>query len=93
MAVLRLAHFLALIIYFAEDVISQTSKSVPDSPCRRFGHQAIAIKDTLYVDGGWTYADQLSITPDKTISMRWDICYAIANELKTAMSFSTILVR
>lgn len=68
MAVLGLASLLTLTFLFAVKVTTQASAAVPDSPCRRFGHQVAILNDTLYVDGGRVYEDQLSDTPDATIS-------------------------
>ena len=68
MAVSGVASLLTLTFFFTVEMTTQASAAVTDSPCRRFGHQVAILNDTLYVDGGRVYEDQLSDTPDATIS-------------------------
>lgn len=52
--------------------IASTLAQAPQDPlkdfCRRYGHQTTVIDRTLYIDGGWVYANPLEQNPVPTIS-------------------------
>lgn len=52
--------------------VAWSSAQAPQNPitdfCRRYGQQTAVIDRSLYIDGGWVYANPLSQNPIPTIS-------------------------
>lgn len=53
-------------------LVATASAQAPQDPlkdlCRRYGHQTTVIDRSLYIDGGWVYADPLEQNPIPTMS-------------------------
>lgn len=53
---------------FIAVTLAQAPKDPLKDLCRRYGHQTTVIDRTLYIDGGWIYADPLEQNPIPTMS-------------------------
>lgn len=61
--------YLQLLWFFVAFTCAQAPQDPLKNFCRRYGHQTAVIDESLYIDGGWVYANPLEQNPVPTMSM------------------------
>ena len=68
MAGLHSLNILLISTLFALPTLAQAPTDPLKDFCRRYGHQTAVIDRKLYIDGGWLYANPITLNPIPTIS-------------------------
>jgi hypothetical protein len=68
MAGLHSLNILLISTLFAFPALAQPPTDPLKDFCRRYGHQTAVIDRKLYIDGGWLYANPITLNPIPTIS-------------------------